>query len=91
MDEHLKRKSYAVVLSKAGASELGTFLSRMMKKSDGVAYFSCKAVDPKGSYFHMIVEDQTPTGQKIDFEIQIPGVPVHEVACGGRRVVVTRR
>ena len=72
MDEQLKRKGFAVVLSKAGASELGTFLSRMMKKSDGVAYFNCKAVDPKGPYFHMIVEDQTPTGQKIDFEIQIP-------------------
>jgi len=38
----------------------------------------------------MIVEDQTPIGEKIDFEIQIPGVPMREVARGGRRVVVTR-
>jgi len=48
MDEQLKRKGYAFVLSKAGALELGTFLSHMLKKSDGVAYFNCKAVDPRG-------------------------------------------
>jgi hypothetical protein len=80
MDEQLKRKGYAVVLSKAGASELGAFLSHLMKKSEGVAYFNCKTVDPKGPYFHMVVEDQTPTGPKIDFEIQIPHAFVIAVA-----------
>ena len=80
MDEQLKRKGYAVVLSKAGASELGTFLSHLFKRSEGVSYFNCKSVDPKGPYFHMIVEEQTPTGQKIDFEIQIPHTFVIAVA-----------
>jgi hypothetical protein len=80
MDERLKRKGYAVVLSKAGASELGAFLSHFMRKSEGVSYFSCKAIDPKGPYFHMVIEDQPPTGPRTDFEIQIPHAFVIAVA-----------
>lgn len=80
MDDQLQRKRYAVVLSKAGASELGTFLSHFMSKSEGVCYFNCKTIDPKGAFFHMVVEHQPPTGPKVDFEIQIPHAFVIAIA-----------
>jgi hypothetical protein len=72
MDDRTTRKTYSVVLSKSGASELGGFLSRFMRKSEGVTYFNCKAIDAKGHYFHMVIEDATAKGAPVDFEVQIP-------------------
>jgi len=73
MKEKSSSKRYAVVLSKAGVSELGAFLSHLMKKSEGVSYFNCKTIDPNGPYFHMVVEDTTPDdADRLDFAIHIP-------------------
>jgi hypothetical protein len=74
MNDKSGRKRYAVVISKAAASELGAFLSHLMKKSEGVSYFNCKRVDPNGPYFHMVVEHTLSgdPGNLLDFEIQIP-------------------
>jgi hypothetical protein len=80
MDDRSTRKTYSVVLSKSGASELGGFLSRFMRKSEGVTYFNCKAIDPKGHYFHMVIEDSSAKSSPVDFEIQIPHAFVIAIA-----------
>ena len=86
MKEKSSSKRYAVVLSKAGASELGAFLSHLMKKSEGVSYFNCKTIDPNGPYFHMVVEDTTPDdADRLDFAIHIPHSFVIAVTYAGAR------
>jgi hypothetical protein len=60
-------KMYAVVLTEAGAAQLSPVVIHMLKTSGKVP-----EVHPEGQYFHLVIREKGPTGEDINFEIQIP-------------------
>jgi hypothetical protein len=63
---------YAVVLQDFAAEQLAPVVTKLMKKAGSVSFFKATRVEPNGAYFLLVLEDKTPGGKDIEFELQIP-------------------
>jgi hypothetical protein len=50
-----------------------------MRRSNGVAYFNCKSIEPNAAYFHMVIQDTMPDGKVLDLELHIPHAFIRRV------------
>lgn len=65
-------KVYAVVLFDQAVDELGKLINLWLNRSDLGCYIYAKKIDPNGAFFHMWLEDKTPSGASQEIELQIP-------------------
>ena len=73
------KKTYAVVLSDLGATELEKVLVLWLKREELGVYLNAVAVDPNGPFLAITISDKLPDGKATEFEIQIPHAYVRAI------------
>ena len=76
------KKVYAVMLKDHVTDELGALSKVCIREGALGSHIYAKSVEPKGPYFHMIIEVKSVTGDSgVEFELQLPHSSVKAVLC----------